>query len=481
MTDILLTDIDHLYTCDDDESVLADAYVHVSGNRIAGYGPMLSMPEVAGAEKIDMSGTLVTPGFVNTHHHFFQHLTRAVPYTQTTQAIEWLAGSYPLWGMIDTEMMYAACLAASCELLQTGATTSADCSYLLPETDGEMAAAEMAAVRDAGIRFHFHRGCMPTIEGDLETQLKVTMGDRLDYIIDDELAMMGLMEKAIDAYHDPSDGSMCRVALGPTGVTYTKPDIMGKIASLAGEAGCGLHTHFHPRQDEYDKYGGRRPIGLLAEQGWIKPGTWFAHSTMLDAEDIRIVAENGVGVAHCPHTIIRLGYRIAPIGAMRDAGVRLGIGVDGAASNDTGCMIGDVRLAMMLHRVGHRPDADPPSKWMTPYDTLKLATRGGADVLGRDDIGRIAVGACADIVAFPMHRLSCAGAVADPLGALLMSGVDPYTSMTMVNGVVRVRDGSFVDINESAVIDQLNAASRSMMEQAIAHTGIRFDQRPPTA
>jgi cytosine/adenosine deaminase-related metal-dependent hydrolase len=371
-------------------------------------------------------------------------------------------------------MMYWAALAASAELLLSGATTAADSSYLLPKDDGSMAAAEVEAVRKAGLRFHFHRGCMPTIEGDLADQLRPIMGARLAHLLDDEATMFRQMADVVERYHDPSPHSMLRVALGPTAITYGRPDIMAQIAGLAREAGCGLHTHFHSAPSDWAG-AGQRPVDMLGAVGWLRPGTWFAHATQLDNEDVAVLAGSGVGIAHCPRTIMRVGHGIAPIGLFRRSGVNWSIATDGAASNDAGSMVGDVRTALLLHRIGRRERVDAPEAWMTPYDALKVAARGGAAVLGRPEIGRIALGAAADLTAFSLRTLSAAGAVADPVGAVLLSG-SQAADFTMVAGRIRVRDGRLVDLDEEEIIDGLNRAARTMMERASVNTGFRFDR-----
>jgi 8-oxoguanine deaminase len=472
---IALTNIARVYTCDERTSSIDNAIILVEDGRILAIGASDEI-DASGFQQIPLANRIVIPGLVNTHHHFFQHLTRSVPFVHRGRVLDWLGGLYPLWAELDADMMYWATMAACCELLLTGCTTVADCSYLRPKDDGSIVAAEVEAVKRAGLRFHLHHGSMPTIEGDLVERLRPIMGARLDHLLDDEAAIFRGMEQSILQYHDPSPHSMLRVAIGPTSLPYADHRLLHRFAELAAEADIGLHTHFHSGPSDWEG-AGRRPLDLLSELGWIRPKTWFAHATRLDAEDIGRLTANGVGMSHCPRTIMRIGHGIAPVALVRRTGMRWSIATDGAASNDSGSMIGDVRTALLLHRVAGRPDADAPEDWMTPQDILKVGTSGGADVLHRPELGRIAVGQAADMTAFRIDTLSTAGAVADPLGAVLLSGTDG-ADLTMVAGRIRVRDGELVDIDATEIVDGLNRASRRMIAAARAVTGINFDATP---
>jgi 8-oxoguanine deaminase len=317
---------------------------------------------------------------------------------------------------------------------------------------------------------------MPTLEGDLETRLRPLLGDRLDWLLDDEADVLPQLERAARR-HDAGRGSMLQVAFGPTGVTYARPELMRAIADLAADHGCGLHTHFHPRPDEREKAAellGTDPVSFLDRSGWLRPGTWFAHGSQLRDEDIRRLADAGCGVSHCPRTIVRLGFPLTPIAAFRRAGLKVGIGVDGAASNDSGAMLADVRLALVMHRIGTPPGSDTSTDWMTPHDALAMATRDGAAILGRSDIGVLAPGRRADLAAFPMGGVSYAGAVTDPLGGLLMAGSDSRARFVMVEGRAAVVDGRLAGLDEQIIADGANAAARRMVAAAEARTGLGF-------
>jgi 8-oxoguanine deaminase len=475
MPSLLLRHADVIHTCDDARGSIRDGYVHVRDGCIAALGPEPA-PVLAVDEEISVAGSLVTPGLVNIHHHLFQTLTRAVPLATRSTIVDWLSAMYPIWAEIDADAFYWAALATSCELLASGCTTNADFAYLMPETDGEMAAEEIRGVREAGIRFVLVRGGMPTIEADLEERLAPVMGKQLERLLDCEDDLFPRLAQAIGRYHDTSPGAMLQVALGPTSVTYSRPHFMRRFAELARANRCGLHVHFDPRPDERAvmRERGGRPIDLLRETGWLGERTWFAHSTLLDDDEMTAIADAGASIAHCPRCIVRLGKKVARVGHWRAKGINVGIGVDGAASSDMSNLLNEMRLALVLHRIGGYEDSEAADQWMTPSDVLWMATRGGARALGRDDIGQLAPGKRADIAAFPLRRLSLAGAVADPLGALLLAGSDPYASLTIVDGRVRVRDGRMVDVDEARALDGANAAAARLLNNARQRTGIDF-------
>lgn len=473
MPRLLLRHADYIYTCDDSRKVIRDGYVLIEDGRIAAVGPEPA-PAIAADEEISAAGTMVTPGLVNIHHHFYQTLTRAIPRANRADILGWLYTLYPVWAEIDADAFYWAALATSCELLASGCTTSADFAYLMPDADGEMAAEEVRGVREAGLRFTLIRGGMPTIEADLEARLRPVMGAQLDRLLDKEETLFPKLEAAIKRYHDTSAGSMLQVALGPTSVTYMRPKFMRRFADLARANNVGLHAHFDPRPDERDIMRGKggKPLDFLRDSGWLGERTWFAHSTLLDKEEMTAFADAGTSLAHCPRCIVRLGKKVARVGHWRSHGINVGIGVDGAASSDMSNMLNELRLALVLHRVGGYEDSEPAEQWMTPEDMLWMATRGGARALGRDDIGQLAPGKAADIAAFPLRRLSLAGAVLDPLAALLMAGSDPYAALTIVDGKLRVRDGKMVDVDEMRVLDGANAAARRLLDAAQRRTGL---------
>ncbi len=472
---LLLRHADVVYTCDDARRSFRDGFVLIDGERIGAVGPEPA-PRLDADDEISMAGCIVTPGLVNVHHHLYQTLTRAVPRVARATILDWLQALYPVWAEVDADAYYWAALATSCELLASGCTTNADFAYLMPESDGEMAAEEIRGVREAGIRFVLVRGGMLTIEADLAQRLRPAMGERLDRLVDREETLFPALERTIARYHDVAPGAMLQVAIGPTTVTYAEPRWMQRFAQIARAAACGLHVHFDPRPDERAlmRARGGRPIDVLRDAGWLHPRTWLAHATLVDDVDLRAIADAGASLAHCPRCIVRLGKKIARVGRWRAQGINVGIGVDGAASSDMSNMLNEMRLALVLHRAGGDDDSQTPEQWMTPDDVLWMATRGGARALGRDDIGQLTPGKAADVAAFPMRRLGHAGAIADPLGALLLAGSDPYAALTIVNGRVRVRDAHMVDVDETRALDGVDAAAARLLAAAQARTGVDY-------
>ena len=480
MRSILLRNVGWIYSCDDADTIVENGYVLLSDKLIVEIGRE-PCPLPAADASYDLAGCIVLPGLINLHHHFYQSLTRAVPLTQRALALDWLYGLYPLWAELDEEALYWGTVVASAELLLSGATTSVDHSYLLPADAGDLVGTQVRAAGEVGIRLELVRGCLPTLEADLAQRLAPLMGDRLERIVDREDRLLPALEAAIRRHHDTSRHAMTRIALGPTGVTYAKPELMRRIAELAAAHHCGLHTHFHPRSVERHlslTHTGKRPIEFLRESGWLRPGAIYVHGTELDDEEIGAFAAHGCGIAHCPRTVIRVGYTMPRIAELRRRGVKIGIGVDGSSSNDGGAMLNDVRLAHLLHRANSRPDADPLAEWMTPYDTLLMATRIGADILGRKDIGQLAPGMAADVVAFDLRRVAYVGAVTDPLGALLLAGSDPTPRLSIVNGRVVVENGRLLTFDENRLIEQGNRIAARLVEAAERRTGLSFRSRP---
>ncbi|MSQ54552.1 MAG: 8-oxoguanine deaminase [Betaproteobacteria bacterium] len=476
MSSLLLRNIGWLYACDDRDTLIENAYVHVVDGRVAALGRE-PCPVPSAERSIDLRGCIVVPGLVNVHHHFFQSVTRAIPMTQRADVFGWLFGLYPLWAELDEDALQAATAAACAELLLSGATTSADHSYLMPADAGDLAAAQIETARELGIRLHLVRGCLPTMEADLADRLRPLMQDRLDRIIDDEDTVLASMRGTLSRFQDGSRYSMTRIDLGPTTSTYRKPVLMGRVAALANEFGAGLHTHYQPRPVEYDMAKsllGTTPLGFLRDSGWLRPRTWFAHCTELSDEEIDAFADAGCGVSHCPRTAVRLGYKVPRITRMRQRGVTVGIGVDGAASNDSGSMLGEVRLAHLLHRLNAGAETVPERDWLTPYDTLLMATRNGARILGRDDIGSLAPGMAADIAAFDLRRAAYVGAVADPLGGLVLAGSDASAALTVVNGRIVVENGRLTSADEAAIVVRGNRAAERLLSAAERRTGLAF-------
>jgi cytosine/adenosine deaminase-related metal-dependent hydrolase len=472
----IIEEIDALYTCDDRHTILKHAWMVVEDGKIAAVGEQ-QPPDGDFDERIDLSGSIAMPGFVNAHHHFFQTLTRALPRAQRGQLMDWLEVLYPVWGAMSPDDLAAATGATAAELLLTGATTSVDHFYLVPRCDPAYVDAEVAAACTAGLRLHLVRGSLTAIEGDLEYKLSKSLGPRAGGIIDEPGPVLADMRQTIERFHDARHGSPVTVALGPTTPTYDNLGFLQSVAELASEARVGIHMHVHPQDRERalcrERFG-RTPIEVLDGAGILGTRTWLAHATRLDADDMALLADRGAGVAHCPRMILRLGARIPGIHEMVAKGMRVAVGVDGAASNDSGSMLGEMRLALLLHRLFNGGGEVPPAAWLTPYDVLLMATRVAADLIGRGDIGQVTPGFCADLTAFDMRGVGYAGARSDLLGGLLLAGDDTRASLTMVAGRPLVRDGRLVLHDEHSLREKADHAAERLLARVASITGVNY-------
>ncbi|MGQ0656307.1 MAG: amidohydrolase family protein [Betaproteobacteria bacterium] len=431
--------------------LLERAHVSIVDGRIES---VQAAPIDAAAElSPDLDGCLLMPGLISLHHHFFQHVTRAWPGLHRAPSEGWLGGMYPVWGRMEAADIAAAARAAAAELLLSGTTTSVDHAFLLRASGDERLAAQIEAVRALGLRQHIVRSGLPSLPA------------RFSALLDAEGPLLEQCRADVSRWHDPARGAMLRLDLGPSNVPYDKPALMRALADLAAEHGCGLHVHFHPRRAERElsrRLSGAEPIDFLDAAGWLRPGTWFAHCTELDDRDIARMAERGVGIAHCPRTVLRLGYRVPALHRWRASGVRVAFGADGGASNDAGAFLADVRLALLLHRAGTAGNADPQRDWLEPADALAMATREAAAILRRPELGSLEAGACADLAAFDLRGVDVAGALNDPLAGFLLAGSATRAKLTMVNGVVRVLDGKLVGADEHAIAAECNERSRAL-------------------
>lgn len=469
---VILKNASWLYRCDSNAQPLNNAYAVIEGTLIREVSQG-DAPRIDGAEVIDCSDCIVMPGFINLHHHFFQSVTRALPGLHRAASTRWLTECYKVWAEIEPDDLTAAVRNSAAELVLSGATTGADHSFVLGGVGGDLSAIEIAAVEDIGLRLHLARSCLPTIDGPVGANLRRVMGDRMSRLVAPDDELIAWSRNDVERWHDTSFGSMTRIAIGPSNLPYTNFDVMKRFGDIARDTGCGLHAHLHPRPSEraFCREQQRcEPIEFLDKSGWLRPGTWFAHCTQLDDVEIGTFAARGVGVAHCPRTVLRLGYQIPRIADMRAAGVQVGFGVDGAASNDGGAFSSDLRLGLLLHRSG---DRDPASEnaWLDPTDALLMATRDAARLLGRDDIGRLVPGLCADVTVFKLSGAEYGGGLNDPLGGFLLAGVSPRAWATIVNGQVVVRDGRLQTADEDRVAADTSAASAALIERAAARYG----------
>ena len=431
MTRRLLKGADHVVTMDGED--LAGADVLIDGGVINAVGASLPTD---GAEVSDMAGKVVTPGLVNTHHHLFQTLTRAVPGGQDALLFGWLKTLYPIWSRFGPDEMRLSAELGLAELALSGCTTSSDHLYLFP--NGARLDDTVEAARTVGLRFHPTRGAMSIGES--------AGGLPPDALVEDEASILEDCIRVIDAFHDPRPGAMVRVGVAPCSPFSVSRELMRDAALLARDKTVRLHTHLAENDEDIAyslEHFGCRPGQYAEDLGWTGDDVWHAHCVKLDAGEIDLFARSATGVAHCPCSNCRLGSGIAPVRAMRDAGVPLGLGVDGSASNDRASLIDEARQTMLLQRVALGADA------MAAREALEIATLGGARVLGRDDIGKIAPGYRADIAVWDVSGLESAGSW-DP-AALVLAGPRQVEAL-IVEGRVVVSEGRIVSFDLAAAL-----------------------------
>lgn len=439
-------------TFDDAHTELADASILIRDNVIAEVGPTAGHG-VDADEVIDARHHVVIPGLVNTHHHMFQSLTRAVPGAQDAELFGWLKRLYPIWAGLTPEMLRVSTQTAMAELLLSGCTTSSDHLYLFP--NGCRLDDTIEAAHEIGMRFHATRGAMSVGESK--------GGLPPDRLCEDEKSILADTERLIRRWHDPAPFAMTRVAAAPCSPFSVSRDLMRESATLARSFGTahGVRLHTHLAENDNDVAYSKEKFGMTPAEyaedcGWLGDDVWHAHCVKLDAPGIARFGATGTGIAHCPCSNMRLASGIAPIGAMRRAGVPVGLGVDGSASNDGADMLGEARQALLLARVGHGPDA------MTARTALQIATRGGARVLGRADIGVIAPGMAADLALFRLDDVGFAGALHDPVAALVFCA-PRRADYTVVNGRVVVREGRLQTVDLHALVAEHNRLARLLV------------------
>jgi 8-oxoguanine deaminase len=457
MPTLLIRNARLLVTMDAQRRELAGGAVFVRDNVIEAVGVTAELPQAAD-EVIDAQDQVVIPGLVNTHHHMYQTLTRAR--VQDDALFGWLKGLYPVWAHLTPEMVRVSTQTAMAELLLSGCTTSSDHLYLYP--NGVTLEDSLEGAARIGMRFHAARGSMSV--GQSQGGLPP------DRIVESEALILKETQRLIERWHDPARFAMRRIVVAPCSPFSVSRELMRDSALLARSFGAAhrvsLHTHLAENDSDVaytrEKFG-CTPAEYAEQLGWLGPDVWCAHCVKLDAHGIGLFARTGTGVAHCPCSNMRLASGIAPIRAMRDAGVAVGLGVDGAASNDAGHMLGEARMAMLLQRVAHGPVKGPAA--MSAREALEIATLGGAKVLNRDDIGALAAGMAADIVTVPLDEIGMAGAQHDPLAALMFCQV-PRIRHAVVDGRVVVRDGRITTLELPVLIEQHNALA-ARLSQAV--------------
>ncbi|HSV51386.1 MAG TPA: 8-oxoguanine deaminase [Burkholderiaceae bacterium] len=461
MSTLLIRNAQCIATFDDARRELANASIFIRGHRIEQVGPATALPQTAD-EVIDARGHLVTPGLINTHHHMYQSLTRAIPEVQDAELFSWLRGLYPIWAGLTPEMVRVSTQVAMAELLMSGCTTSSDHLYIYP--NGVRLDDSIEAAQAIGMRFTATRGSMSVgqSQGGLPPDRVV---EREDLILKDT-------QRLIEAYHDTTHGAMVNVGVAPCSPFSVSRDLMRESARLARAYQVRLHTHL--AENDHDIAYSREkfnctPAEYAQDLGWLGHDVWHAHCVKLDPAGMQLFAKSRTGVAHCPCSNMRLASGIAPIRKMIDAGVPVGLGVDGSASNDGAHMVNEARQAMLLARVGRSLEpfgCDQGPSEMTARDALAIATRGGAQVLGRGDIGHLAPGMCADLALFDLRTLSFAGgAVHDPVGALMLCA-SPQAAYTVVNGKVVVCEGRLATLELEPLLERHNALALALAQGA---------------
>ena len=449
MSTLLICDAALVATFDENERRVVNGSIFARDGVIEAIGPRETLPSHAD-EIIDARKMVLLPGLICTHHHFYQTLTRNVPAGQNAELFPWLVAHYPIWAKLTPEGVRTSTATALAELMLSGCTTAADHGYLWP--NGSRVDDQIAVAREMGVRFHASRGSMSVgrARGGLPP----------DDVVEDEAAILRDCERVIAEHHDPARHAMTRIVLAPCSPFSVSPELMRASAELARKEGCTLHTHLCETKDEeqycLEKFG-QRPVAFAESLGWSGPDVWYAHAVHVAPDEIERLGASRTGVAHCPTSNMRLGSGIAPVLAQVRAGMRVGLGVDGSASNDGSHMLDEARHAMLLQRVAHGAGA------MGAYEALSLATRGGAAVLGRDDIGSLAPGMAADFIGVRVDGLSTAGgAVHDPLAALVfcrIAGVD----LNVIAGRVRVRNGALVDVDVPELVARHNRIAKELV------------------
>ncbi|MEY3271499.1 MAG: hypothetical protein RLZZ341_400 [Pseudomonadota bacterium] len=445
---LLVHHAERLVTMDAGRREIADGAVFARDGVIEAVGPSDALPATADTV-IDARDHVVLPGLVNTHHHMYQTLTRALGPVQDATLFPWLQGLYPVWARLTPEMLHASTQLAAAELLLSGCTTSSDHLYLFP--NGCRLDDTLDAAAEAGIRFHAARGAMSVgaSAGGLPP----------DEVVEDEDAILADTERLIARHHDAARFAMRRIVVAPCSPFSVSPRLMRESAALARRHGVHLHTHLAENDSDIAytrEQFGCTPAEYAEQLGWLGPDVWHAHCVKLDEAGIRRFAATGTGVAHCPGSNMRLGSGIAPIRAMRDAGVPVALAVDGSASNDSGHLLAELRLALLLQRVARGADA------MGAREVLEMGTLGGARVLGRDDIGALAPGMAADLIGVPLADVALAGAD-DPVAAMLLGPV-PRVGFGVVGGRPVVRDGELQTLDLPALVQRHRRLARRLVD-----------------
>jgi len=462
MATLLVRNASLIVTMDDHRREITDGGLFIKDGFIEQVGPSAELPDSAD-QILDLHGHMVLPGLINTHHHFYQTLTRAVPAAQDANLFNWLKTLYPIWAGLTPDDIYISTQTALAELALSGCTAASDHLYIFP--NGSRLDDEIQTGLDIGVRLHASRGSMSLGESQ--------GGLPPDRVVESEEFILEDSQRLIETYHNPNPGAMTQVVLAPCSPFSVTADLMRQSAALAREYGVHLHTHLAETADEeqfcLDMFG-HRPVAYMDSLNWTGEDVWFAHSVHVDQSEIRFYAATGCGVAHCPTSNMRLASGIAPILEMLQAGVKVGLGVDGSASNDGSHLLEEVRQAMLVARVraglmGASLSGDQAPPLMTARQALEIATRGSAAVLGRSDLGSLEPGKCADFFAVNLDKLGFAGGLHDPVAALVFCA-PVQADYTVVGGRFVVKEGQLVTVDVHQLIDQHNQAAKRLVSEA---------------
>ena len=457
MTTLLVKNA-YIVTMDDHQREIPDGGLFIRDGFLEQVGQTGSLPYDAD-EVFDLNGYIVLPGLVNTHHHFYQTLTRAVPAAQDANLFNWLTTLYPIWARLKPEDIFTSAQTALAELALSGCTTASDHLYLFPNSS--KLDDEIAAAQEIGLRLQASRGSMSL--GQSQGGLPP------DTVVDSEDSILKDSQRLIEKYHDGKTGAFVQIVLAPCSPFSVTTDLMRQSAKLAREYGVHLHTHLAETEDEeqfcLQKFG-HRPVGYMQEVDWVGDDVWFAHAVWVNNEEIQVFAKHKCGVAHCPTSNMRLASGIAPVKEYCAADVNVGLGVDGSASNDGSNLLAEVRNAMLVSRVkegltGYSLSNDPNRKLMTAREALYLGTRGGAAVIGRNDIGSLESGKCADFFAINLNRIGLTG-MHDPVSAVVF-GQSVNADYTVVGGKFVVKEGQLCTVDERKLIEKHNKASKRLL------------------
>ncbi len=452
MSTLLLKNLNTLVTCNDGDEILHSVDLYCEDGFIRAMGP--DLPQSADTV-IDGSHYWCYPGLVNTHHHLYQVFSRNLPKVQNMELFDWLTTLYEIWKGLDEKVVRFSSLTGMGELLKHGCTTCFDHHYVFPAGAGDLIGAQLAAAEELGVRMFASRGSM-----DLSKKDGGLPPDSVVQTVDE---IMKDSARIIETYHDPRPGSMRQVALAPCSPFSVSAELLRQSAILARQYGVRLHTHLCETKDEEAymlTHHGVRPLEYMASLGWTGSDVWFAHGIHFNDEELRELARTGTGVAHCPISNMKLSSGVARIPEMLALGVPVGLAVDGSASNDGSSLMEELRMAYLLHRL-HSSKAAPSG-----YQVLKMATRGSARLLGRDDIGQLAVGKCADLFLVDSRRLELVGSEYSPADALATVGLRGAVDYTVVNGRIVVKEGRLVTVDEDAVASKAREVCRAYLAKA---------------